>query len=352
MFTLGGLFKMTAYISFVVLGAFYVLECIKFLFLKKELKIFFNLKTTFFPFLISLTSLVSWYIYAAYFTNLHGGKYTFNGLWPIWEMKDSQIDNILEFIDNIIYHQTFSTSALISITVMGLFLFIDYKKTNRFVLGSITLLLIGCSMFIVLWFQALEAHDYYVINLLLLPLFILVGFIWHLKKNYPHLFNSKIVKAVFAIFVLCNVIYASNNIKMRYWSELNASSKMANILANKPEVDYWWWTGSHNTFEALNTIESYNRSIGIKKEDLVVYMPDQGFATSLYLMNQKGWTSGFGIENHHRIKPEERLKDKIENKQLKYLFIDSTYLTKNYLQPFLNKPIGNYNGVLIYALTY
>jgi len=351
MFTLGGLFKMTAYISFIVLGAFYIFECIKFKILKKELKIFQNLQTSFFPFLFSLIIMLSWYIYAAYFTGIHGGKYTFNGLWPIWEMKSSQIEVILDFIKNIIYHQLFSSTALLLIIAMGIFLFVDYKKTNRFILTSLALLLIGCTSFIALWFQALEAHDYYVINLLLFPLFILIGFVWHLKENYQFLFNSKIVQIIFSVFVLCNIFYASNNIRMRYWGNLNVSLSVAKILADKPEIDYWWWTGSHNSFKALNDIEPYNRSLGIKETDLVAFIPDQGFSTSLYLMNQKGWTSGFGIENDPNTDPRQRLIDKINSKKLQYLFIgDSVTLKKEYLQPFLNNPIGSYKGVLIYSL--
>lgn len=351
MFTLGGLFKMTAYISFIILGAFYFFDLIKSLILKKEVKIFSNLKTSIFPFIFSLVILLSWYIYAAYFTGVHGGKYTYNGLWPIWKMEANQVELILNFIRDIIYHQLFSSTALWLIMAMGLFLFLDYKKTNRFIAASLSLLLIGCSGFIALWFQALEAHDYYVINLLLFPLFILVGFVWHLKENYSSVFNSKVVQILFSIFVVFNVFYASNNIKMRYWSELKVKQGVAKVLASKPEVDYWWWVGSHNSFEALDDIESYNRSIGIKKTDLVAFIPDQGFSTSLYLMNQKGWTSGFGIENDPNNSPEEKMKNKIDSKQLQYLFVgDSISLEKEYLKPFLHTPIGNYKGVLIFSL--
>ncbi len=350
-FTLAGLLKMTAYISFVLLSFFYIIDLFRSLILKRPAVIYTLKKSLLLCFILGPLTLFSWYAYAAYFTKIHGGKYTFNGLWPIWEMQEGQLEGIKKFVNEILIHQVFSKYSLILIALFFILLFVDYKKLNKFILASLILLPIGVSVFILFWFQALDAHDYYVINLIILPLFILVSFIWHLKTNYPQFLASKMVKSFFLILLLFNIIYATNNIKMRYWGHFNYSDKVANYLCDKPEVGFWWWTGSQNSFESLNDIEQYNRSLGINKSDLVAYIPDQGFATSLYLMNQKGWTSGFGIENDPNMAPENKLKDKIENKHLKYLFVgDSTSLTKEYLKPFLTKPIGNYKGVFVFSV--
>lgn len=350
-FTLGGLFKMTAYISFVLLGFFYVVDSYRTLIQKKEGKIFVATKTCLVVFLLSLITITVWYSYAHYFTSIHGGKFTFNGLWPIWEMNDGQLQNIIKFIKQIIIHQVFNKYTLMVFIGMLVFLIADFKKLNRFILASIVLLFIGVSLFVLLWFQALDAHDYYVINLIILPLFILVSFVWHLKSNYPRVYNSAVIKISFFIFLVFNVSYATNNIKMRYWGHFNYSDKYPKLFCEKAEIDFWWWTGSQNQLEALNDIEEYNRSIGIKKTDLVVFIPDQGFSTSLYLMNQKGWTSGFGIENYPDTPPEKKIKDKVNNKNLKYLFVgDSTSLEKVYLAPFLSNHVGHYNGINIYKL--
>ena len=372
--TLGGLLKMTAYISFIVLGAFYLIDVFRIVFLKLNGEIFLKPKKAIFPFLISLIIIICWYVYAAYFNSWHGGKYTFNGLWPIWEMEKEQFLVIKKFVADIIVHQIFSYYTLIVLAGMGIALLLDFKRLNKFILVMLLLLIIGCPLFILLWFQALEAHDYYIINLIILPLFILIGFVWHLKNNYQKIFYSKFSKLVFFLFLIYNVSYAANNIRIRYWnifyagkidnilyptnnnnmsvwSVFGVNEHMYNLFCEKEEIDFWWWTGSHNSFEPLNDIEEFNRNLGIKKEDLVAYIPDQGFATSLYLMNQKGWTSGFGIENNPIVKPEEKLKEKIEDKELLYLFIgDSAYLDEEYLQPFLRNPIGNYKGVNIYSL--
>lgn len=350
-FTLGGLLKMTAYISFIVIGCFYLIDIYRSL-LKKKQELFPNIKNAFLPFLISVLIVFAWYAYAAYFTGIHGGKYTFNGLWPIWEMQEGQFKNIKKFISEIIIHQVFNRYFLMTLVLFLILLVIDFKKLNKFILITLFLLIFGVSAFVLFWFQALEAHDYYVINLIILPFFVLVAFFWHLSVHYPKTYQSTILKTAFLLFLIFNIIYASNNIRMRYWGHFNYNDKLAVYLCDKPEIDFWWWTGSQNPFQSLNDIESYNRSIGIGESDLVVYIPDQGFATSLYLMNQKGWTSGFGIENDPNIAPENQLRDKIKNKNLKYLFIgDTLSLEKEYLSPFLTEPIGSFKGVKIYVLT-
>jgi 4-amino-4-deoxy-L-arabinose transferase-like glycosyltransferase len=350
-FTLGGLLKMTAYISFIVIGCFYLIDVYKSL-AKKKQKLFPNIKNAFLPFLISALIVFAWYSYAAYFTGVHGGKYTFNGLWPIWEMQEGQFKNIKKFIREILIHQVFNRYSLMVIVLFFILLVLDFKKLNKFILVTLFLLIFGVSAFVLLWFQALEAHDYYVINLIILPFFVLVAFFWHLRAHYPKAYQSTILKTSFLLFLIFNIVYARNNIRMRYWGHFNYNNKLAIYLCDKPEIDFWWWTGSQNYFEALNDIESYNRSIGIEESDLVVFIPDQGFATSLYLMNQKGWTSGFGIENYPDVAPDIKLKNKIEHKNLNYLFVgDSLALEKEYLKPFLSTPIGNYKGINIYKLS-
>lgn len=352
LFTLGGLLKMTAYISFVLLGCFYLIDLFRSLFFKKEPQIYTLNKGVLLSFILSIVVLISWYFYAAYFTGIHGGKYTFNGLWPIWEMQEGQFYGIKKFVSEILIHQVFNRYSLIIIVLFYILLLLDFKKLNKFILISLLLLPLGVSVFILFWFQALDAHDYYVINLIILPLFIFVALIWHLNVNYPKLLRFKVIKGFFLIFLFFNVLYATNNIRMRYWGHFNYTDKIAVYFCDQSEIDFWWWTGSQNSFEPLNDIEPYNRSLGIKESDLVVYLPDQGFSTSLYLMNQKGWTSGFGIENYPETDPATKLKDKIEHKNLRYLFIgDSVMLNKDYLKPFLTHPLGRYKNIHIFKLT-
>ena len=347
-FTLAGLLKMTAYISFILLGCFWLYDLLRVL-VKNDAIIFNKLIKSAAPFFFSLTTIFIWYLYGSFFNLNHGGKYTFNGLWPIWEMQEGHMAKIEEFVRDILIHQIFSKYSLVLIVIMAIYLLVKFKTINKFIVASILILTIGTTLYLLFWFQALDAHDYYVINLMVLPLFIVVSFFWHLKETYPSALKNKSLKIIGSIVLLYNIFYASNNIHMRYWGPFNYSDKYPKYFCDKNEIDFWWWTGSQNPLEALNDIEDYNRKLGIKQNDIVAFIPDQSFGVSLYLMNQKGWTSGFGIENTPN--PRHSIKDKINNKNLSYLFVrDSSSLKNEYLTPYLSNHIGHYNGINIYSL--
>lgn len=340
MFTLGGLLKMTAYISFVLLSALVVYELI---FVKKGNQKIFTPPTHLIYFGVSYVLIAAWYIYAEWFNAQHGGKYTFNSVWPIWEMDSGSIDKAIEFFNGIIFYQIFSPITIWLLIAAFLFLLIDFKKINRFYLSSLILLVIGSGAYVLLWFNALDGHDYYIINLMILPLFILVATIVHLKVNYSKTFNHTITKVCFSALVIFNILYATNNIRMRYWDVFEVNEYINEQLTTTFEKDFWYWTANNNHFKKINHIEHYNRYIGITETDLVIYLPDPSFGISLYLMNQKGWTSFNNINSY------EKMLDKVQNKNAKYLFIADTNLkTEPYIAPFLNNKVGEFNDVEIF----
>jgi len=221
-FTLAGLLKMTAYISFIIIGFYYFVEFIGYLLKPKEpRRIFKELLNSFITLFSGFLILLSWYVYATYYNNLHGGKYTFNGLMPVWEMSKEKWASIKTFVDNILVHQFLSTISLWVVVFMMLFLLLNFKKVNKFIYTTLILLIIAITCFVLLWIQAMDAHDYYIINLLILPLFIFVGFIWHFKINYEYVLKNKTIKILFSVFVAYNIFYATNNFKMRYWQQFN-----------------------------------------------------------------------------------------------------------------------------------
>jgi len=66
-----------------------------------------------------------------------------------------------------------------------------------------------------------------------------------------------------------------------------------NIIVSWNEVDFWVWFHFDYSmhFKALETITPYLSEIGIKRTDRVLSLPDESINISLYLMDQKGYTS-------------------------------------------------------------
>lgn len=95
----------------------------------------------------------------------------------------------------------------------------------------------------------------------------------------------------------------------------------------------------------FSTIETYNRTLGIKRDDRVISIPDVTINGSLYLMDQKGWTTYGG-----NWEKEDFYINRIV-RGAKYLFVsDSSLLNKDYLVPFTQNKIGCYQGISIFQL--
>ena len=344
-FSFAALFKMTAYISFIVLFCLFILEWSG-ISLKKNTAFFDNKKKIFIQFLFSFFLVSTYYYWAEYYNGVHGGKYTFNWLWPIWEMSKNEIEEAFHSARNVIYHQAFNRYTFFLIWGSLLFLIIDLKNNIRFLNLFIVITLLGVLLYIILWFNALNGHDYYVINLLILPLAILIFIIINFKQNRPQILNSKRIKWLASLFLVFNIVYAANNIHYRYAGILGRNSFLGKLFMNEFERGLLNYFGHTNPYENLPEMVKYNRSLGIIENDLIIYMPDESINISLYLLKQKGWTSYGGTGSY------EEIFDKVKNKNAKYLFIgDDKTLEIDYILPFLREKIGEFKGVKIYDLT-
>ena len=97
-------------------------------------------------------------------------------------------------------------------------------------------------------------------------------------------------------------------------------------------------------YTAYEDLEPKLRKLGIKRTDKVLSGYDNSFCTSLYLMDQPGYTFGSNIN-----KPE--LDYHFSSNQYKYLILtDSAAFSKIYPNNFGNNIIGTHRGLLIYKL--
>ncbi len=343
-FSLATLLKIPEAINFLIVFAIFILDVFTKIFKKNDVVFFNNPKKAIISFGLFFVSVFAWYFYAQKFNSAHNGKYTFNDIWPIWSMTEEQLKNVYDFVTKIMMYQIYHNSVFYVMIISFILFIVCFKKINKLFLGITILFFLGSCLYLVLWFQALDAHDYYLINLFVFPALLFVTVVLFVKNNYVNFFNSKKVMLVASFFLLLNVFYCSCNIKMRYWLGDNNTQ----FFATDYEKGYWWYTNDNykRKIEALSSIESYNRSLNIAKDDKVVCMPDPSINISLYLMNQKGFTD-YGFSDLYGA---DRLKFNINN-GAKYLFVlDDETLKQEYLQPFLKNKIGEYKNVKIFDL--
>ena len=98
--------------------------------------------------------------------------------------------------------------------------------------------------------------------------------------------------------------------------------------------------------KAYETVTPYLRSIGIKRTDIVVSVPDQSPNITLSLMDQKGFTSIYSSD--------ENLQDylpKFIKRGAKYLIVkDPIILENKKLATFTKEKIGTFRNIQIYKL--
>jgi hypothetical protein len=96
----------------------------------------------------------------------------------------------------------------------------------------------------------------------------------------------------------------------------------------------------------LFTITPYLREIGIKRTDRVMVVPDESPNTSLYLINNPGWTEAFTSKESGT-----NIYDFWINGDMHYWIVcDSSYLNDEYYRRFTAFQIGHYEGINIYEM--
>ena len=324
LFILAGLLKITAVFNFIPVLVIFVIDYFRILKFKNN--IFQNPRVQLPILLLFPLFLLFWVLYSSEYNRRYNDSIFLTTVLPIWNLSTAEIHNVfLAIMDNAKWNY-FRPATEILTVLFFIVLLVMRRTVDKFLLSLIALLAICFFTFIILFFQNLNLHDYYMIDFLLLVAAILITFFHWLKENHWKVFNSTLVRLLAVAFVIHNADFARRRIEGRYDSA-------SYLNKNRSEFTY-----------AFENISPYLRSIGIKKGDKVISFPDGSPTITLYLMNQKGWT------NYNLPMDSMMIREKI-SKGAKYLFIYDKKLYHNpNLQPFLKDKVGSYLVVDIFRL--
>ena len=335
-FLLAGLIKVTSLSVFIILVLFHIY----FVFTEKEKKK--NLLALI-PFAIVLAGVFAWYYYAQYY-KIKG--IFLLGIWPIWDLSPEKMKEIAKLFYHEMLPSYFNLAGLYFILILFVYNVWNFRNANKFLLVLNIMAFFEVILYILLFFQAFNVHDYYLTNMLIFIPITLLTFLDLINNTHPDILTSKKVK-IFAVLCLSLIIYSTAlKTRIKYSS---ADFLVRNTLkVFKRSTPYWDWYHAHyaETYKSLETITLYLRKLGIKRTDKVISIPDVSINTTLYLMDQKGFTDfGYG-----EFTGEERMK--------KFIALGARYLITNtrsveeqeFLKPYLKNKIGSYHNVNIYKL--
>jgi len=194
------------------------------------------------------------------------------GILPIWELTIEEISRIIDSVRHIWLEEYFYR-PLHYLFIAGLLAtWVFYIRSNRSVYFLTTFISIGFVGIVVFFFAPLGQHDYYVIDLLMLSVFIMLAFFTMMQKEDSQdvRINSILLRIAALVLLILSVSHTSEKMEGRY---------------------HGWHNNRHQTqFYGFAEIEPYLDSLGIDRSTKVISYDDPSINISLYLMNRQGWS--------------------------------------------------------------
>ncbi|MEI7661348.1 MAG: glycosyltransferase family 39 protein [Bacteroidota bacterium] len=342
LFLLAGLLKISSLIVFIAL---FILQLYYVVFRRGE-KNWFSRLFRLWPYMVVSVLIFAWYDYAGNYNSHNLNGFFLHGILPIWGIDAAARQEVWKSFMKTLIPNFFTVPALVFVMALFVSMFIFIKKINRYFLFLSLLIFIGSIGFIILFYQVFNVHDYYLTNLLIFIPLPVIAILDLLRRQYPAVFHSLVLKTVAVAAVLVLLYIGAVNTRMRYFPRQAFVQK--NLVVNKKEISDWiMWSDYCGTyFNAFKTITPYLRSIGIKRDDLVYSTPDGTINVTLYLMDQKGFSDFYigGISEDQRM-------EKVKELGVRYLIINDTSICrKPFLAPYLHHKVGAYKNVVIYDL--
>jgi hypothetical protein len=294
--------------------------------------------------LIPFLTTVLWVIYAESYNAAAESNYFLTTIRPIWDC-----DNISAIWSRLVswnLNEVHHISILIIGLVLLLFFFVEAKRQKRELFLFILTLFISLILYILFWFNNLDVHEYYLIELLLMIPALTIATTVYFQDKLRDKFPKISFQLVASFFVLLSILYGASKTRIKHDKKVFF---LTEFFLSAEEIDYYqWYHWNYETkYKAFETIAPYLRKIGISKNELVISLPDPSPNCSLSMMDQKGFT--------YLYSGPDNIVESIANfkqKGAKYLLMADLTEFKNIdFGNNLNKKIGQFQNISIYKLT-
>ncbi len=268
---------------------------------------------------------VAWYIFTASYNAKYGNTINLQGIFPIWEMTEGRI--VYTFNQRIIdvWLSCFQHPALLFVLCQCLIVFVvKWRRVDSFLRSFTLVLIIGAAAYSLLWYQAFDDHDYYLLLMTIPAVFVCVSAISYCEEFILPRVGKDSKYAVYIVLVGLLVISVYHNkfiIRERYAE--------ANIGITNPAV-----------FE----VEPFLREKGIAPDDIVLSVPDHTPNITLAAFGNPGFSSDL-------FEPGRFSVEYCKERGAKYLIItEEKYINDARYKPYTNHLIGTFKGIYIYDI--
>jgi predicted membrane-bound mannosyltransferase len=330
-FTLAGLLKASASIFLIAIICALFTE----LFITKTKSTYFQVINSnkiplLFGFVVSLSLIVAWYLYAIGFNKSNHtvffGTKAMKG-WPIWENNTDGFKETINYFQSI-HVEILSLVNLILFSISILIIVAFIKKVDRLILLILFFLSIGITLFIAYFWKGFQDQQYYLVNLIILPILsILAAY----KTVVSFNLNKRIIKFSYSILILSTLfmIYKSKNVYRSYYKGGWRHQKLMEVYYD-------------------NNLETNLTLAGIGKKEIIISLSDGTPNGTLSMLNRRGWSS-YGF-NKSKSFTNVSFETKIKMGARFLILNDTSLLNNETIKHFAEQNIGNYKGLYFYKL--
>ena len=297
--------------------------------LKEEEKLFKNSLKIIPAFLSVFAIIFLWKNYADHYNEIHQTNYFLSKIRPIWSIDEVGREIIWNKIIDKRLPTYFTPITFWICCGLGLFLLVTPRKQKPIIYLTLLFTTLGCVAFFLLMFKQFEQHDYYAIEMMILPILIFGMSIFQLNKTYPVIVKNQWFKLAIAMFIIFNILQTKSHLSSVY----------------NPENIYM--SHFNASFYKKNALKNFTNNLGIQSTDKIISAPDLSPNNTLYYLNLRGWTEYFMGSQLNSLVMEFFISS-----GAKYLIInDKKYLESEDLKPFLNYPLGDFeNSIFVFDI--
>ncbi len=283
-----------------------------------------------------------WVGYSYWYNHVHGGEYSHQGTWAYWDLSSEERSKALRFGTTILPGMLFHWSAWALFLVCVPLLLVFQRDRGILVLNGIFIL--GTALFVLLWFVALDNHDYYFIVPMNTLVVLLVSTMNGLRARLPRPMSAPLVRAILVVFFAINALYAREDHVMRTRGPMSVDALQLLLPHGQALEQHYSYMG-YWQYEPLLDIRPRMRAHGIRKDDKVIVLPDESIGVGPYLVGQRGENS---VSLY--IIDAPAVHRAIARGAAYLVLLEVPEEWRPWIGPFLEHPLFEHRGVRVYDL--
>lgn len=234
--------------------------------------------------------IILWYGFARHYNVANNSGVFLLDVLPVWDMTEKDILKNLRDLLSDLLPIFFNRPVLFIFVISSIYVWFNLKQLDSLLKYAFIISFTSFILFIVLFFKVFDVHDYYLVNMMILPVITFLCLAKILETKTILVTRHRWVVTSLIIIIVFNSFYSAAFYRLRtikddkicYWYPF-----FSTIETKYHTGDMWMYS---KTMALLGTVTADLRKLGIKRDDLFISVPDVSPNSSLYLMDQKGYT--------------------------------------------------------------